>query len=107
MGRPAHLKDTHQLTLSAGDEVRGRGGDEVRREGWDEVEWKLESVLMSAWSPQGLRLVPRPHPHPHRNYYLIFGLISETCLAMFLAFCPGVSSVLSLRGLRWGEGGGA
>ena len=46
-------------------------------------------------------LVARPHPRPYSNYYLIFGLISETCLAVALAFCPGVSSVFRLHGLRW------
>ena len=35
-----------------------------------------------------------------RNYYLVFGLISETCLAVFLAYCPGISTVLGMYGLR-------
>ena len=37
---------------------------------------------------------------PFRNYYLVFGLISETCLAVFLAYCPGISTVLGMYGLR-------
>jgi hypothetical protein len=37
---------------------------------------------------------------PIRNYYLMFGLISETCLAVFLAYCPGISAVLGMYGLR-------
>ena len=35
-----------------------------------------------------------------RNHYLTFGLISETCLAVFLAYCPGISTVLGMYGLR-------
>ena len=37
--------------------------------------------------------------------YLIFGLIFETCLAVFLAYCPGLEVGLRLYGLRlewWG-----
>ncbi len=35
-----------------------------------------------------------------RNYYLIFGLIFETCLAVFLAYCPGLDVALSMYGMR-------
>ena len=35
-----------------------------------------------------------------RNYYLIFGLISETSLGVFLAYCPGLQMGLRLYGLR-------
>ena len=40
-----------------------------------------------------------------RNYYLIFGLIFETSLAVFLAYIPGLEAGLRLYGLRlewWG-----
>ena len=35
-----------------------------------------------------------------RNYYLIFGLIFETCLAVLLAYCPGLDTALKMYGLR-------
>lgn len=35
-----------------------------------------------------------------RNYYLVFGLISETCLAAFLAYCPVINHVFRMYGLR-------
>ncbi|XP_064394340.1 sodium/potassium-transporting ATPase subunit alpha-3-like [Halichondria panicea] len=35
-----------------------------------------------------------------KNYYLIFGLLSETCLAVFLAYCPVINGVFRLHGLR-------
>ena len=100
----------------------GRDGGRDRREGWRDgieggregqgggVGWKLEECtdnqqdVMYLWAAPSRphpHPHPRPHPHPYRNYYLIFGLISETCLAVALAFCPGVSSVFRLHGLRW------
>ena len=33
------------------------------------------------------------------NYYLLFGLLFETVLAVFLAYCPGLE-VLHMYGLR-------
>ena len=36
-----------------------------------------------------------------RNQYLIFGLISETCLAVFLAYCPGLDTAFRMYGLRY------
>ena len=35
-----------------------------------------------------------------RNYYLIFGLIFETALAVFLAYCPWLDTALRMHGLR-------
>lgn len=35
-----------------------------------------------------------------KNYYLVFGLIFETCLAVFLAYCPGLNAALKMYGLR-------
>ncbi|XP_065887876.1 sodium/potassium-transporting ATPase subunit alpha-1-like [Dysidea avara] len=35
-----------------------------------------------------------------KNQYLIFGLISETCLAVFLAYCPGLDIAFRMFGLR-------
>ena len=36
-----------------------------------------------------------------RNYFLTFGLIAETCLAVLLSFAPGFSDILFLKGLRY------
>ena len=36
----------------------------------------------------------------YRNYYLMFGLLSETILAVFLSYCPGLDTALRLFGLR-------
>ena len=36
-----------------------------------------------------------------RNYYLEFGLITETCLGVFLAYCPGLEGALRMYGLRY------
>ena len=76
-----------------------------RREGRGEVEGERgrggqKSVGVSEVITRGVMCLDPPTSPPLRNYYLIFGLISETCLAMVLAFCPGVSSVFKLRGLR-------
>jgi sodium/potassium-transporting ATPase subunit alpha len=35
-----------------------------------------------------------------KNYFLTFGLIAETCLAVLLSFAPGFSDILFLKGLR-------
>ena len=35
-----------------------------------------------------------------RNYYLVFGLLSETVLAVFLSYCPGLDVALNMFGLR-------
>jgi sodium/potassium-transporting ATPase subunit alpha len=35
-----------------------------------------------------------------KNYYLEFGLITETCLGVFLAYCPGLEGALRMYGLR-------
>ena len=39
-------------------------------------------------------------PHSFRNYYLLFGLLSETVLAIFLAYCPWLDTALRMFGLR-------
>lgn len=36
-----------------------------------------------------------------RNYYLLFGLIFETALAVFLAYIPGLDVGLRMYGLRF------
>ena len=36
----------------------------------------------------------------HRNYYLLYGLLTETVLAVFLAYCPGMDVTLRTYGLR-------
>ena len=36
-----------------------------------------------------------------RNYYLLFGLIFETALAVFLAYIPGLDVGLNMHGMRF------
>lgn len=36
-----------------------------------------------------------------RNYFLVFGLITETSLGVFLAYCPGLEGALRMYGLRY------
>ena len=86
-------------------ERRGEGGREggrreSGREGRERGRGGQKSVGVSEVITRGVMCLDPPTSPPLRNYYLIFGLISETCLAMVLAFCPGVSSVFKLRGLR-------
>jgi len=35
------------------------------------------------------------------NYHMIFGLFFETCLAAFMAYCPGLDKGLRMYPLRW------
>ena len=79
-------------------------GDEVREgEGWDEVEWKSKSVLMSAWSPQGLSTCAPPTSPPPQELLLDIRPHQRDLLGNVPCFLP--RSVLGLIS-AWTEVGG-
>ena len=60
----------------------------------------LVVILTESWCTLYSQDTVNFHPS-FRNYYLCFGLVSETCLGVFLAYCPGFDAALRMYGLRY------